>query len=168
MRYTPAALALSLALALSASATYSAPPMPLDPHAAALQAKGHTALAAGQIDAAIDAYEAALAVQPGNPAFYLDLASAERQQGLPGKALHLYRLVLSTDSQNLAAIAGEGSALAEKGALEKARLNLAKLQGLCGGSCPEARQLALAIAKGPAPQIVSAETIKPQPVVTEN
>ena len=168
MRYTPAALALSLAFALNASASYSAPPMPLDPHAAALEAKGRTAQAAGQYDAAIDAYEAALAVQPGNSVFYLDLAAAERQQGMQGKALHLYRLVLASDPQNLTAIAGEGSALAEKGALEKARRNFAQLQGLCGGSCPQVQQLAAAIAKGPAPQVVSAEAIKPKPVVSEN
>ena len=73
-----------------------------------------------------------------------------------GQGLHLYRLVLASDPQNLAAIAVERSALAEKGALEKARHNLARLLVLCGGSCVEARQLSDAIAKGPAAQVVSA------------
>ena len=60
------------------------------------------------------------------------------------------------------------SALAEKGAIEKARRNLARLEGLCGSNCEATRELSAAIAKGPAPRMVSAEAVKPQPVVSEN
>jgi hypothetical protein len=59
-------------------------------------------------------------------------------------------------------------ALAEKGALEKARRNLTRLEQLCGADCPPSRELAAAIAKGPAPKMVTADQIKPQPVVTTN
>ena len=168
MRYTPAALALSLALALSSSVLYSAAPMVLEPRAAALQSEGKAALAAGNVDAAIDAFEAALTVQPGSVLLTLDLAEATRRQGLQGKALHYYRKALVADPQNLDAIAGEGTALVEKGAVEKARRNLTRLQGLCGKDCSQVQSLSAAIAKGPGPRVLTAEAVKPSPTVSEN
>ena len=68
--------------------------------------------------------------------------------------------------QSLLAIAGEGSAMAEKGALEKARRNLSRLEGLCGASCEATRQLAAVIAKGPSIKIVSAQSVTPAPTAT--
>ena len=168
MRFTPAALAMSLALALSASVGHTAPQQPLDPRAAALVEQGRGALAAGTVDDAVDLFEAALAIQPGSVAVTLDLAEATRREGLQGKALHYYREALERDPQNLAAISGEGSALVEKGAVEKARRNLARLQGLCGSTCPQTRDLAAAIARGPSQRVVSAEAVKPAPVVSTN
>jgi tetratricopeptide (TPR) repeat protein len=168
MRYTPAALALSLLVAVTSSVSFSAPPKPLDPRASALLAQGRADLAAGRVDAAVDAYEAALTVQPGNIQVLLDLAEATRRQGMQGKALHYYREALRTEPANLLALSGEGSALAEKGAIEKARRNLARLQGLCGSNCDATRQLTAAIAKGPAPRVLSAEAVKPEPIVSEN
>ena len=168
MRYFPAALALSLLGAVSASTLYSAPREVLPPRVSALLAEGRAALAAGNTDAATDAFEAALAIQPGSAGVYLALADAARKQGLQGKALHYYREVLEREPQNLAAISGEGAALVEKGAVEKARRNLTRLEGLCGASCAETQQLSAAIAKGPAPRVVSAEAVKPQPSVTAN
>jgi hypothetical protein len=87
---------------------------------------------------------------------------------MQGKALHYYREALKNEPGNLLALSGEGAALAEKGAMEKARRNLARLQGLCGSNCDATRQLNAAIAKGPAPRVVSAEAVKPEPVVSEN
>lgn len=168
MRYTPAALALSLLVAVTASASFSAPAKPLDPRASALLAQGKAELSAGRVDAAVDAYEAALTVQPGSIPILLDLAEATRRQGMQGKALHYYREALKTEPSNLLAISGEGAALAEKGAIEKARRNLSRLEGLCGSNCEATRELSAAIAKGPAPRVVSAEAVKPAPVVTEN
>lgn len=168
MRYFPAALALSLLGAVTASSLYSAAPAPLDPRAAALVEQGRAAMAAGNADAAVDAFEAALTVQPGNATIYLALAEAARKQGMQGKALHFYREVLEHDPKNIAAISGEGAALVEKGAIEKARRNLSRLEGLCGSSCAETEQLAAAITRGPAPRVVTAEAVKPEPVVTAN
>lgn len=168
MRYSPAALALSLLVAVTASASYSAAPQPLEPRAAALVAQGRAELDAGRLDAAVDAFETALVVQPSSVQVLLNLAEATRRQGMQGKALRYYRDALESDPQNLAAISGEGAALVEKGAVEKARRNLTRLQGLCGSSCEATRQLAAAIAKGPAPRVVSAEAVTPQPVVSEN
>lgn len=166
MRYYPAAIALSLVVAVTASAGFSAAPQPLDPRAATLVTQGRAALGSGNIDQAIDAFESALAIQPGDPSIYLDLAEATRRQGLQGKALHYYREVLERDPQNVAAISGEGAAMVEKGAIEKAKRNLVRLQGLCGDRCDATQSLAAALAKGPAPVLVSAEALKPAPMIT--
>lgn len=163
MRFAPAAVALSLALTLTASMSHSAPPQPLDPRAAVLVSQGRAALASGNVEAAIDAFEAALAVQPGSTAVTLDLAEATRRQGLQGKALHYYREALERDPQNLTAISGEGAALVEKGAVEKAKRNLTRLEGLCGDSCPQTRDLAAVINRVGAEHMVSAEGLKANP-----
>lgn len=168
MRYTPAALALSLLVAVTSSVSFSAPSKPLDPRASALLAQGRAELAAGRVNEAVDAYEAALTVAPGTTQILLDLAEATRRQGMQGKALHYYREALENEPGNLLAISGEGAALAEKGAIEKARRNLSRLEGLCGSNCEATRELSAAIAQGPAPRVVSAEAAKPQPVVSEN
>lgn len=168
MRYTPVALALSLVVAVSSSVLHSAPAEALDPRAAALLEQGRAAMETGRTDAAVDAFEAALAVQPGNVQILVDLAAVNRRIGLQGKAIHYYRQALATDPRNLAALSGEGAAMAEKGAVEKANRNLARLKTLCGGDCPESRQLASVIARGPAPKVVSAANVTPKPVVSEN
>ena len=167
MRYAPAALALSALFAMTASMGTGAEPT-ADPRAAALIAQGRAALAGGDAQAAIDAYEAALAVDPAFTPIYLDLAEAARRQDLQGKAIHYYREALEREPDNLAALSGEGAALVEKGAVEKARRNLAKVQSLCGGSCPDATRLAAAIARGPQPRVVTAEAIQPEPAVSQN
>lgn len=168
MRYTPVAAAVALLAAVVSSAGNSAAPETLSPRAAALVAQGRTALAEGNVEAAVDAYEAALVVQPGSVSVLLGLADATRRTGMQGKALHYYREALQTDPKNLTAIAGEGTALAEKGAIEKARLNLAQLERLCGADCGATRELNAAIAKGPAQRVVSAEAVTPAPVVSDN
>jgi hypothetical protein len=65
----------------------------------------------------------------------MDLAEVARREAMPGKALHYYRAVLERDPSNLEALAGEGQALAQKGALDKAKRNLARLQSICGDGC---------------------------------
>jgi Tfp pilus assembly protein PilF len=167
MRYAPAALALSLVVAITASAGMGAEQQP-DPRAAALAAQGKSQLAAGDIPAAVDSFEAALAVDPGYTAVYLDLGEAARAQGLQGKAIRYYREALQRDPENLAAISGEGEAMLEKGAIEKAKRNLAQLQSLCGQECSETKHLALAIESHPREAILTAEAVKPDPVVSQN
>lgn len=168
MRYYPAALALSLLVAVTSSASLSAPVEPVDPRAAALQAQGRSALAAGNNAAATDFLEAALAVQPGNVTIVMDLAAAARQRGMPGEALRYYRMVLTDQPQNVDGLSGEGATLAEMGALDKARQNLTQVQGLCGQDCAATRTLVQAIAKGPLPRVATAVAVTPQPAVTKN
>lgn len=167
MRYTPVAAALSLVVAVSSSVLHSAPTEALDTRAAALLDQGRADLTAGRTESAVNAFEAALTVQPGNVQILVELASANRRMGLQGKAIHYYRTALEADPRNLPAIAGEGAALAEKGATEKANRNLARLKSLCGGDCAETRQLTAAIARGPMPKMVSAAAT-PKPEVLEN
>jgi tetratricopeptide (TPR) repeat protein len=159
MRFAPAAAALSLCLAMTASISLAGDNAAPDPRAAALIAQGQSALAGGDPDAAIDAFEAALAVDPGYTPIFIDLAEASRQQGLQGKAIRYYREALERDPGNFAAISGEGAALVEKGALEKAKRNLAKLQSLCGDQCPETVALQSTIDRGvPARLAVESKT----------
>ena len=167
MRYAPAALALSLVVAVTASAGMGTEAQP-DPRAAALVAAGRSQLTAGQPAAAVDSFEAALAIDPGYTAVYLELGEAARAQGLQGKAIRYYREALERDSKNLAALSGEGEAMLEKGAVEKAKRNLAELQSLCGASCSEAQQLAAAIQNHPRQPVLTAEAVAPDPIVTQN
>lgn len=148
MRFAPAAAALSLCLAMTASISLAGDDAAPDPRAAALIAQGQALLAGGEPQAATDAFEAALAVDPGYTPIFVNLADAARQQGLQGKAIRYYREALERDPGNFAAISGEGAALVEKGALEKAKRNLAKLQSLCGDECPETVALQSTIARG--------------------
>ncbi len=148
MRFAAPAAALSLCLAMTASITIAGGARAPDPRAEVLIAQGQTALAGGETQAAIDAFEAALAVDPGYTPIFIDLAEAARRQGLQGKAIRYYREALERDPGNFAAISGEGAALVEKGALEKAKRNLAKLQSLCGDQCPETVALQSSIARG--------------------
>lgn len=168
MRYTPVAVALSLLAATSSSILLSQPPEQLDPRADALLEEGRSAAASGNLNGAIDAYESALVVEPGSVTVLLSLADATRRQGMQGKALHYYRVALTSDPRNVTALAGEGMALAEKGATEKANRNLARLQSLCGKDCAETRTLATAIARGPVPRMVAADAAAPKPAVSEN
>lgn len=168
MRYSPVAAALSLALAVTGSMGSARVGDEIDPRAQALIASGRAALAQGDVNAATDSFEAALTVDPGYVGTYIALGEAARRAGLQGKAIHYYREALERDPNNIGAISGEGTAMVEKGAIDKARGNLARLQGLCGRACPETDLLAAAIARGPAPRVVSADAIKPQPVVESN
>jgi Tfp pilus assembly protein PilF len=167
MRYYPAALALSLLAAVTASVG-QAGEYKADPRAAALVMEGRAQLAGGDTQSAIGAFEAALAIDPGYYDVYLELAEAARRDGLQGKAIHYYREALEREPGNLAAITGEGEALVERGAVEKAKANLAKLESLCGEGCVETQELAAAIEAGPTPQILTAEALAPDAVVTQN
>ena len=167
MRYAPAAVALSLLAAVTASVSYGAGRNP-HPVAQALMNEGRSELASGQVQAAVDSFEAALAVDPAYTDVYLQLAEAARVEGLQGKAIHYYREALKREPGNLAAISGEGEALLEKGAVEKARRNLSKLESLCGEDCSEALELAAALQRGPSANMLTAEAITPSPVVTQN
>lgn len=157
MRFAPAAAVLSVCLAMSASVLSAGAGDAPDPRAVALIGQGQAALMAGETQAAIDAFEAALAVDPGYTPIFINLAEASRQSGLQGKAIRYYREALQRDPGNFAAIAGEGAALMEKGAVEKAKRNLAKLQSLCGDGCPETIALQTTIASGP-PARLAADT----------
>jgi Tfp pilus assembly protein PilF len=122
---------------------------PVDPRSMQLLAEGRAQRAAGQLDAATDTVETALTVDPRNRAAFVTLAEIAQQRGLPGKAIRLYREALTLEPDDRSALQGQGEALVAKGALDRARANLARLKTLCKGDCPEANRLAAAITKGP-------------------
>ena len=167
MRFAPAAAALSLALAATSSVGWADQREPAQ-RAAVLIAEGEAALAQNDVQGAIDAYEAALAVDPGYTPILLHLAEAARADQLQGKAIRYYREALTREPRNLAAIAGEGEALVEKGAVEMAKGSLAKLESLCGESCPETQTLSATIAAGPPARVQTAEALLPDAAVPQS
>ncbi|MBO6946126.1 tetratricopeptide repeat protein [Altererythrobacter sp.] len=142
-RWVPAAAALALVVFVTGSV--GSMNSPADPRAVAMVELGRDAFNRGDKNAAIDAFEAALALDPGYNDAFIALADATRAQGLTAKSIDYYRSVLDRDPINFAALAGEGQALTEKGAIEEARRNLAVLHSMCGANCPETIELKAAI-----------------------
>jgi len=165
MRFTPAGIALAVLLAASSSHVMSQrPDSQIEPKSLDWQAKGDAAITAGNLDAATDSFETALIVDPRNRAAYIGLAKVARAQGLSGKAIRFYREALLLDPSDTAALAGQGEAMVQKGAVEKAKENLARVQTLCNGPCAPAQELAAAIAKGaPPPAMLTAKDVTPGP-----
>jgi Tfp pilus assembly protein PilF len=164
MRSLPAALAVALAVtSISASLQGQRAPAPVDQRSLALLAEARTAKAAGNLDAATDAGETAVAVDPRNRAAFVLLAQIAEARGLPGKAIRLYREALTLEPNDVAALAGQGGALVQKGAVNRARDNLARIRTLCRAGCPEVAQLTAAIAKGPPVTTAAATTVPPAP-----
>lgn len=158
MRFGPLAIGLSLMLAtVSSTSLGQRPDDQIDPRSMALVAEAQAARNAGQLDRATDLLETALAVDPRNRAGYVELAEVARAQALPGKAIRLYGQALAIDPTDVGLLSGQGAAMVEKGAVERARQNLAKVRKLCKGECPASRSLAAVIAKGPPPAVQTAQ-----------
>lgn len=151
-----AAAALAL-LSVSTSLNAQRADDQIDARSIALLERGKAARAAGDLDTANGLIESALAVDPRNRAGYLALAEIARAQGLPGKAIRFYREALTLEPNDQAALRGQGEAMVQKGAVERAKENLARLKTLCG-NCADATQLAAAIAKGP-PATATAQVV---------
>jgi Tfp pilus assembly protein PilF len=138
----------------------------LDPLSLHLTASAAEAQARGDLDAATGYFESALAVDPRNRGAFIGLAQIARAQGLPGKAIGFYREALLIEPRDVTALAGQGEAMAEKGALELAREKLADARKFCQGKCPQVAGLEAAISKGEARRTISAEAVVPRPVAT--
>jgi Tfp pilus assembly protein PilF len=150
MRASSVALAAALTLvSLSSSLRGQRPDDQIDPRSAALLERARAAEAGGNLSGATDLLETAVAVDPRNRAAFREMAGVADRSGLPGKAIRFYREALALEPNDLDAIAGRGAALVQKGAVNRARDDLAKLRSLCKGACPQAKELAAAIAKGP-------------------
>lgn len=168
MRITPVAAAISLALLTVSSVGHGQRADDvIDPKSLALMEQGVAAQKAGNWNAATDALETALVVDPRNRAAYLRLAEVAKASGLTGKSIRLYREALALEPNDVAALAGQGDAMVAKGAVEKARENLARIKALCTTACPEATVLAASIAKGPPVAAVAAQAVAPKPSPAE-
>ncbi len=159
MRYTPVAIAAALTLMTVASAVQGQrADDAIDARSLALLAKGRALQAAGNLDVATDMLESAVAVDPRNRQAFVVLAEVAQTRGLPGKAIRLYREALSLDPNDVLALRGQGEALVARGALQRARDNLARIRTVCGKRpCPEIAALSASIAKGP-PVVTAAAT----------
>ena len=76
MRYYPAAIALSLLVAVSGSSGQAKGSEPVDPRVSALVSGGQDLLGKGDVPGATDAFEAALAIDPGSVPAIVALADA--------------------------------------------------------------------------------------------
>lgn len=110
---------------------------------------GEAHLGAGRFVEADDALEAALVVDPRNRAAFIALAKVAQKQKLFGQAIRYTRKALALEPNDPDALAVQGEAMVELGAVAKARENLTKLQRLCPSGCPQLVQLTAAITRGP-------------------
>lgn len=162
MRSLPLALAGALALVSVSTSLYGQrPAAPIDARSQQLLAQGRAARVAGNLDAATDLLETAVVVDPRNRAAFILLAQIAEARNLPGKAIRLYREALELEPNDPVALAGQGEALVMKGAVNRARDNLTRLRAVCRGACPQATELAAAIAKGPPAATAQAATTVP-------
>jgi Tfp pilus assembly protein PilF len=158
MRLTPIVLTLAFAAATMASAGQSQrPDDQIDQRSTALVQQAQTQSAAGRFEEANDLLETALAVDPRNRAAYIALGHVAQAQRLPGKAVRYYGDALRMEPNDVNALAGQGEAYVQRGAVERARRNLERVQTLCRAPCPQAQQLAAVIQRGPPAEVLAAQ-----------
>jgi len=137
------------ALLLATSATAATGPASgddvLKPVSVRMTEQGKAALARGDANAAIDAFEAALASDPKNVGAFNGMAQAYEKLGLPGKAVKFYREALVLNPSDIAALEGQGKALIARGATARAQVNLARIKAVCKTDCTAADRLQVAI-----------------------
>jgi tetratricopeptide (TPR) repeat protein len=166
MRFSPAVIAISLVFATVSSAGFSqSADIEIKQRSVEYMQLGTAAQKRGELDLAADLYETSLAVDPRNGSAYIALAQIARAQKLPGKAIRLYREALILDPNNLDALSGQGEALIQRGAVEKAKINLSRIETLCRTRCDQIDRLASAIKLSEKKPVLSAEAVTPKPQV---
>jgi tetratricopeptide (TPR) repeat protein len=148
MRLLAPVLLVSFA-ALAAPVAGQRPDDQIAPQSVTLQRQGESLLSTGKLDQAEDAFESALAVDPRNRWAFVDLARVAEKQHLFGKAVRMSNKALLLEPNDPDAIAVQGEAMVELGALARAQANLQKLQTICTKGCPQLAQLSAAITRGP-------------------
>jgi len=119
------------------------------PKSVELLGRGETLLAAGKFAEADDAFETALAVDPRNRGAFNAMARVAQKQRLFGQAIRFTNKALALEPADREALAIQGEAMVELGALARAKANLAKLQKLCPSGCQQVTMLSSAINRGP-------------------
>jgi len=119
------------------------------PRAVELLRQGETHLAAGRFVQASESLETALAVDPRNRAAYNALARVAQRQKLFGQTIRFTRKALVLEPNDRDAIAIQGEAMVELGAVSRAKENLVKLQKLCPSGCAQLAELSATITRGP-------------------
>ena len=147
--FAPVVAVAFMALSLSAPVSGQRPDDQIAPQSVTLQHQGESLLSSGKLEQAEDAFEAALAVDPRNRWAFVNLARVADKQGLFGKAIRMSNKALLLEPNDPDAIAVQGEAMVELGALARAQANLQKLQTICTKGCPQLAQLSAAITRGP-------------------
>ena len=158
MRFTPHVVIAGVAALLLASPVVGQKPdNQINPTSLELLKEGEAHLAAGRFVEADDALETALVVDPRNRAAFIALARVAQKQKLFGQAIRFARKALALEPNDREALAVQGEAMVELGAVARARENLTRLQKLCPGGCPQVAQLSAAISRGPTVAAVQSE-----------
>jgi Tfp pilus assembly protein PilF len=122
----------------------------IQPKSIELQRQARALMVAGKLEQADDVLETALAVDPRNRGAFVDLARVAEKQHLFGKAIRMTSKALLLEPNDPDAIAVQGEAMVEMGAVARAQANLQKLQSICAPKgCPQIAQLSAAISRGP-------------------
>jgi tetratricopeptide (TPR) repeat protein len=150
MRFLPNVLIAGAAVALAASSAIGQrPDDQLLPRSVELLHQGQAHLAAGRFTEADEALETSLAVDPRNRAAYNSLARVAQRQKLFGQSIRYTKKALLLEPNDRDAIAIQGEAMVELGAVARAKENLAKLQRLCPSGCTQLAELSATITRGP-------------------
>ena len=150
MRLLPGILIAGLAgIALASPVVGQRTDDQISPRSVELQRQGKALLSAGKLEQAADVLETSLAVDPRNRWAFVDLARVAEKQHLYGKAIRMTNKALMLEPNDPDAIAVQGEAMVELGAVARAQANLQKLQGICRQGCPQIAQLSAAISRGP-------------------
>lgn len=128
----------------------------LHPKSVELLRQGEALLAAGKFVEADDALETALAVDPRNRAAFVVMARVAQKQKLFGQAIRFTNKALALEPRDRDALAVQGEAMVELGAVPRARDNLVKLQKLCPSGCQQLAVLSAAISRGPTVAVAKA------------
>jgi Tfp pilus assembly protein PilF len=122
----------------------------ISPKSIQLMHQGQSLMSAGKLDQAEDVLETALAVDPRNRWAFVELARVAEKQQLFGKAIRMTNKALQLEPNDPDAIAVQGEAMVQLGAVARAQANLQKLQMICAPKgCPQIAQLSAAITRGP-------------------
>jgi tetratricopeptide (TPR) repeat protein len=122
----------------------------INPKSVKLMHQAQALIASGKLEQAEDLLETALAVDPRNRWAFVDMARVAEKQQLFGKAILMTNKALLLEPNDPDAIAVQGEAMVQLGAVARAQANLQKLHQICAPKgCPQIAQLSTAITKGP-------------------
>ena len=151
MGFVPRLLLAGLAgVALAAPVSGQRSDDQINPKSVQLMHQAEGLMAAGKLEQAEDLLETALAVDPRNRWAFVDMARVAEKQQLFGKAIRMTNKALQLEPNDPDAIAVQGEAMVQLGAVARAQANLQKLQQICAPKgCPQVAQLSSAITRGP-------------------
>jgi Tfp pilus assembly protein PilF len=162
MRSLPSLLLIGFAgLAVAAPVGGQRSDDQIAPKSLELQRQARALIGTGKLEQAEDLLETSLAVDPRNRGAFVDIARVAEKQHLFGKAIRMTNKALQLEPNDPDAIAVQGEAMVEMGAVARAQANLQKLQTICGAkACPQVAQLSAAISRGPT---VASAKVPPTP-----